>query len=115
MRMTVSELQSRLVAYMEALGANVRGIKGIFMYYGLTFVVKTKLKELIAALDKNGMLEQLGIIDADGVDVELLAEAADYLIPKLPDKIEVGEFVFGHSDLRGFFESLKGKENGKAD
>lgn len=50
MRMTVSELQSRLVAYMEALGANVRGIKGIFMYYGLTFVVKTKLKELIAAL-----------------------------------------------------------------
>lgn len=108
MRMTVEQIQNRLVDYMEKMGSDVKGIKGIFTYFGLVFLLKTKLKEMIENLDKGGMLQQFGIINADGVDVDLLADAADYLIPKMPEKIEVGEFVFSHSDLAGFFKTLKG-------
>lgn len=108
MRMTVDELQARLVSYMEKIGSGVKGIKGIFTYFGVVFILKTKLREIIENLDKGGMLQQLEIITADGVDVELLADAADYLIPKMPERIEVGEFVFSHSDLADFFKTLKG-------
>lgn len=108
MRMTVEQMQSRLVAYMEEMGRGVKGVGGILSYFGVVFLAKTKFAEIIAALDKGGMLTSLGIINSDGVDVDLLIEASEYLIPKLPDRIEVGSFVFSHSDLADFFKTLKG-------
>ena len=108
MRMTVEQIQNRLVAYMEQMGHGVKGVGGILSYFGVVFLAKTKLAEIIATLDKGGMLTSLGIINSDGVDVDLLVEASEYLIPKLPEKIQVGSFVFSHSDLADFFKTLKG-------
>lgn len=110
MRMTIEDLQTRLVSYMEAMGAGVKGVKGTLSYFGMVFLAKTKLQELIGALDKDGFLSSLGIISEEGVDVDLLIDAADYLIPKLPEKIEIGCFVFGHPDIAGFFDALKEKK-----
>lgn len=109
--MAIDELQNRLVAYMEAMGSKVQGVKGILTYYGVVFLAKAKLAEIIQTLDKDGYLTGLGILNEKGVDVDLLKSAADYLIPKLPEKIEVGCFVFDHSDICGFFDSLKGGDN----
>lgn len=110
MRMTIDDFQSRLVSYMEAMGAKVQGVKGTLSYFGMVFLAKSKLQELIAALDKDGFLSSLGIITDEGVDVDLLIEAADYLVPKLPDKIEVGCFIISHPDIMGFFDALKEKK-----
>ncbi|MCH5149870.1 MAG: hypothetical protein J1G30_04305 [Spirochaetales bacterium] len=110
MKMTIEDLQARLVSYMEAMGAGVKGVKGTLTYFGFVFLAKTKLQEIISTLDKDGFLSSLGIITDEGIDIDLLIQAADYLVPRLPEKIEVGCFVFGHPDIMGFFDALKEKK-----